>query len=135
MTCQTTISNKHQSEFEYFQQMASRPDSSQCCGPLTMLAFSSESLIMLHEGLTAAGVSSVDIDNFTSSMLDSSHLGYLLCAKHWMELVKKLGKVSLGNTNDNWIQLSFYIFRVLCLTNDWDYKEIMNYTKTLNTID
>jgi hypothetical protein len=132
MCCLITCESE-QSEFEFFQQLNNLQ--SNCAGPLTIIAFTQASLAAITSALLKSGQGLGYLDSYQHEVLDSSHSSFIMCAKHWIETTQKIGKVGVEFNNEIWLQLSFYIFRVLCLTNDWDYKEIVNYLKTLHILD
>lgn len=133
MSCEVTCAET-QTEFEFFQQMINS-DSQACCGPITLIGFTSSSLTSVIQGLIRQGVPLDYLDNYRSQVLDSSHIGFAMCSKHWVSITSKLGVAGAESNNDIWLQLSFYMFRVLCLTNGWDHKEIINYLKTFRSLD
>lgn len=134
MVCQSTVS-EDQSEFEFFQQLFSNKDNTNCCGPRVRMGFGGHSLSLLTSSLLAAGYGIDYLDNCDPLVLDSSHLSFIHCSRHWIGVVRDIGSIAVKSENDLWMQLSFYVFRVLCLTNSWDHKELMNYLKTLGMID
>lgn len=129
MSCQTSAEGV-QTEFEFFQQLTDHPDVLICCGPLTQIGFTGYSVTTFAKALVQIGCSSDYLDLFDHEVLDSGHLSYIMCAKHWIRHSQGVAKISHAAGNPEWEQLAYYIFRVTCMANEWDYKEIVNYVST-----
>lgn len=129
MGCQISV-EAGQTEFEFFQQIREYPDVLICCGPLTQMGFTNYSAKSFAKALVEIGCSPDYLDLFDHEVLDSGHLSYIMCAKHWITHSQGVAKISHSTGNDDWEQLAYYIFRVTCMTNEWDYKELVNYVST-----
>ncbi len=132
MTClSTTIGN--QTEFEFFQQLRSNHDTPSCCGPLTTIGFTKPSMAVVHRSMERIGLPDGYLDNYSPELLDSSHMSLTMCPKHWILHARGIGKLAENTDDDVLHQLAYYIFRLVCLTNNWDYKEILNYASSVGT--
>lgn len=129
MSCQASTKGA-QTEFEFFQQLTDYPDAIICCGPLTQIGFTGHSVTAFAKALERIGCSPDYLDLFDHEVLDSGHLSYIMCAKHWIKHSQGVAKISHTANNSEWEQLAYYIFRVTCMVNEWDYKEIVNYVST-----
>ncbi len=126
MSCVSTVGTK-QTEFEFYQQLMNIQDSSQCCGPKYHLVLSKLNVSQLAELLEVVGVSVDYLDTFDPEVLDSQYLSLTMCARHWLQIQDLLHEGSHQTGNDSWNDLSFYIFKMTCLLNGWDSKEMQNY--------
>lgn len=133
MSCQETI--ERQNEFEFFQQLLEHMSAPECCGPVNRIGFTQSSLIALAVGIRQLGL---DEDEFLAQFepvkIDSGTESFAMCSKHWIVFSKYIGTEAVKIKNEALGQLAYYIFRVVCLNNDWDYKEVLNYIKTANDI-
>jgi hypothetical protein len=128
-----TSSVNAQSEFEFFRQLTENPDIMDCCGPIVRIGFTEDSIHVISLALAALDLSIDYLDMFDFQMLDSTK-SYAMCSKHWIEHAKKFGSIAVHVNDGLLAQLAYYIFRVVCLSNNWDYKEVLNYTKTASNI-
>ncbi len=132
MACQGEGLEK-QTEFEFFQQLQRNPDVLICAGPLTQIGFVTPALTEMTQALVRIGCSQDYLDLYEQEVLDSGHMSLKMCAKHWVHHAKGIGTIAVELNNDTWEQLAYFIFRVTCLTNDWDYKEVLNFVKTIES--
>jgi hypothetical protein len=130
MSCAQTVESR-QTEFEFFQQMLENKPVTRCCGPLVEIGFTRSSLLLFNEALTEIGLKNDYLDFYDPHVLDSSHMSFTMCSRHWAEHCTSTYAIGEKLDNRLWKDLSFYIFRVFCLTNEWDYKEIVNYFKNI----
>jgi len=133
MSCQETTEGR-QTEYEFFQQLLANKKIIDCAGPLTRIGFTSPALAALQVALLKIGLTQEYLDNYLPQVLDSAHMSLEMCPKHWIQHAQGLGTLGAQHDNDTWEQLAYYIFRVVCLSNSWDYKEILNYTKSVKSI-
>jgi hypothetical protein len=129
VSCQDTTQGR-QTEFDYFQQLLSSSNN-KCCGPLTRIGFTAPTLSAANKALAQLNIGSDYLDNYSPEVLDSAHMSLEMCPKHWIEHARILGNLALKHEDELWSQLAYYVFRVVCLSNSWDYKEILNYTKSV----
>lgn len=134
MTC-VPPKNSNQSEFEFFQNLVASNNPSDCVGPVTEIVISQTYLIKAMSTLVQQGIDITYLDKNPSTVLDSSHAGLIHCSRHWIKFIKDIGKIAAEQNDKILFQLSFYMLRVLCLSNLWDYKELLNYLKTYSMID
>ena len=100
MSCQTSTDGR-QTEFEFFQQLKDHPDVIICCGPLTQIGFTRHSLKEFQRALVAIGCSEDYLDLFDHEVLDSGHLSFIMCAKHWITHSQGVAKIShISNKNE-----------------------------------
>ena len=132
MTCQSTTTGR-QTEFEFFQQLRQNHETVLCCGPLTEIGFTKPSMAVIHKSMADIGLPEGYLDNYSPELLDSSHMSLTMCPKHWILHARGIGKLAEQTDDDVLHQLAYYIFRLVCLTNDWDYKEILNYASSVGT--
>ncbi len=131
MTC---IDSGSQTEFEFFQQLSRDVGTITCSGPKTCIGFTLPSLELMKILFLQTTSDPDFIDTLNPTMLDSSCVVLSMCAKHW--IIKALEFSAIGDTfedPDLINEISFFIFKITCLSNDWDYKEVTNYTKNLIT--
>jgi hypothetical protein len=133
MTCQSTVEGR-QSEFDFFRQMIETPEMFECCGPLTTIGFTRPSMSTFHSAIAKMGLVEGHLDSYDPKMLDSSHMSLTMCPKHWILHARGVGKLAEDEDSEILAHLAYYLFRVTCLTNEWDYKEILNYAKTAGSI-
>ena len=126
MSCVTSIEG-NQTEFEFYQQLMRSADSDACCGPKLDIRFSNQGINSLSQLLTVAQLSPRHLDSLKPVMLDSKGLRLTQCSRHWLQLEDLLHKASHWRGREDWNQLSHYIFKLVCLMNGWDEKEIINY--------
>lgn len=131
MPCRETTEEK-QSEFEFFQQLTTFPDPKICCGPKVLLGFAGPALNRLHEVVAALGLDSNYLDTYEATLLESGVLLITMCSRHWMKHSEAITTAAIYAENDSWVGLAYYIYTFMCTINQWDYKEITNYTKTAN---
>lgn len=132
MTCQSTILDR-QTEFDFFQQLIENHETINCCGPLTPLGFTRTSMAVIHKSMAKIGLPVGYLDNYSPEVLDSSHMSLTMCPKHWILHARGIGKLAEQTEDDVLHQLAYYIFRLVCLTNEWDYKEILNYASSVGS--
>lgn len=120
-----------QTEFDFFQELQKSPEILICAGPLTQIGMTGIALTEMKRALVRVGCSDDYLDLYDHEVLDSGHMSLTMCAKHWIHHAKGIGTIAAEVNNDTWEQLAYYIFRVTCLSNEWDYKEILNYVKTV----
>ncbi len=131
MTC---IDSGHQTEFEFFQQLSKNIDDTTCAGPKTCIGFTLPSLELMKVLFFHTTSDPDFIDTLNPTMLDSSCVVLSMCAKHW--IIKALEFNLVGEKledTDLVTEVSFFIYKLTCLSNNWDYKEVTNYTKNLIT--
>lgn len=127
--------NSNQSEFDFFQNLVTHKDISGCVGPAVEITMSQVYLIKAMTSLVHNGIDITYLDKNPSAVLDSSHAGLIHCSKHWIRFIKDVGKIATEKNDKLLLQLSFYMLRVLCLSNSWDHKELLNYLKSYSMID
>ena len=133
MSCQMTVHDS-QTEFEFFQQLIqSYP--SDCCGLLTTLEFTPQIYALLELTLTKMGMQGEYLDRYDPVMLDSFNLRLTMCPKHWIQHAQAIGSYALGIDRVELQRLALSIFRHTCTINNWDYKEILNYSKTVSMLN
>ncbi len=131
MTC---IDSGSQTEFEFFQQLSRDIDNNTCAGPKTCIGFTLPSLDLIKVLFFQTTSDPDFIDTLNPTMLDSSCVVLSMCAKHWIIKALEFSIISEKFEGTELItELSFFIFKLTCLSNDWDYKEVTNYTKNLIT--
>lgn len=130
MTCQDSV-NGRQTEFEFSQQVRHNDRTEQCCGPLTTIGFTRNSMGFMHEAMSSIGMPEGYLDRYDPKMLDSTHMSLTMCPKHWMLHSKAISKLAEQIDSDALHQLAYFMFRYTCLSNDWDYKEIVNYASSI----
>lgn len=128
MKCQGSES---QTEFEFFQSLVQGPEVEVCCGPMTEIGFTDYSFICLEAALAAATRSISYLDNFDQRVLDSDLSSVSMCAKHWLIHAAGILSISRNYKNIDWTRLALSIPSVVCQTNAWDEKEILNYFNTV----
>lgn len=133
MTCQKTVEGR-QAEFAFFQQMVDRMETELCCGPLTTIGFSKISMEYMHKAMQTIGLAEGYLDNYEPTLLDSTHMSLTMCPKHWIMHSRGISKLAEDTNSDSLRQLAYSMFRYTCLTNEWDYKEILNYAKSAEAI-
>lgn len=131
MTCQKTI-DEQQTELNFFHQLTANPDPAVCCGPIVTLGFLGPVLDGLRDIISALDLPPDYLDTFDSSLLDSGVLLVMMCSRHWMKHSEAIATVGIHHDNDFWLEIAYYIYTFMCQVNNWDYKEITNYTKTAN---
>jgi len=132
MVCSKTV--EQQSEFDFFQQIASKANTTECGGPITPMAFTRPSLDAFVEALDNLNLREDHLDFFAHQVIDSEHLGIEMCARHWLQHSTSIGTMAISIDNKAWSKLAYHLFRTLCNSNGWDYKEIINYASTVNTL-
>lgn len=133
MSC-LDVAEKGQSEFDFFQQLTYSKEVYQCAGPITRIGFTAPALKEVQKLIDDIGLDSNYLDRYDPEVLDSAHLSLAMCPKHWMQHSLAMATKAEQENNDLWEQLAYYVFRVVCLSNEWDYKEVLNYTKTASTL-
>lgn len=134
MSCQGS-GKPDATEFDFFQQMLKYPDILICCGPLTQIGFTGPSLLEFRNALMAAGCSEDYLDLYEHEVLDSGYMSVKMCAKHWIEHARSAGAAGIAHSNPAWETIASHIFKVTSLTNDWDFKEILNFVKTVYAVN
>jgi hypothetical protein len=119
-------------EFEFYQSLSNNPDKLSCAGPKTPIGFTQDSLEFLIEVLDRLHD---NVDTFEPQMLDSSCTVLQMCAKHWILKTEELVKHAYPEDADLVFQLKLFIFNIVCLANEWDFKEILNYTKNIIPVE
>lgn len=132
MSCEQK-SEGNQTEFEFFQQMQANRFVTSCCGPVVEIGFNSDNLSWFSNALEELGLSPDYLDFYDPSVLDSSHMSLTMCSKHWIEHCTAVSGIADKVKNTNWMHLAYYTFRVVCLSNNWDYKEVLNYSKNITS--
>lgn len=132
MSCQSNAED-NQSEFNFFQQMLKHSEVHECCGPLTTIGFTRGSLSSFQKALDLIGLQQNYLDNYDPQVLDSTHMSLTMCPKHWIMHSRGVGKLALEINDESLGQLAYFIYRYTCLTNQWDYKEIINYAKSVSS--
>jgi hypothetical protein len=125
---------ENQSEFDFLQELIRTRHTDACCGPMVEIGFTKPYLTKLQVSLTSEGYPTGYLDKFNPQVLDSSQLSLEVCSRHWIDLIKIVGKIATQNNDKMLLQMPFFIFRILCLTNRWDHKELLNYLKTFDRI-
>lgn len=133
MSCISKIGDR-QSEFEFFQQVIHNPAVTTCCGPVVKLGFDSRAMSMFSSAMDSLGLSEDYLDLFAHEVLDSVHLAMSMCAKHWIRHAQAISTIATHQNNTEWQEFAYYIFRLTCKVNDWDYKEILNFAKTAEAL-
>jgi hypothetical protein len=128
MPCQPGVAK--QSEYEYFTEILSKPDMLKCAGPLTPIGFVDPALSQLHEVLIKLELGVEFLDNFQTVLLESNIFVVNMCAKHWFKHSQAIATAADSFQRPEWIELATLIFKMTCVANNWDYKEIYNYTIT-----
>jgi hypothetical protein len=128
MSCKISTEGR-QTEFEFYQQMMNTPDGTHCCGPKLAIGLTRDSMksfldFLVQHKLT---IGTEYLDKFDPVVIDSQHLSLTMCARHWFQHADLLGNAGEVYDTDAWDHLSFFIFRVTCIMNSWDTKEITNY--------
>lgn len=133
MPCHETVEDL-QTEYEFFSQISEHPSLGDCCGPLTCVGLAHPALGQFLAALELLAVPSDYLDSFQTQVLDSGMLVITMCARHWFKHSQAI--VTIGETYEHpeLSQLSYYLYRVVCKVNKWDYKEITNYLKTIETL-
>ena len=128
MSCLRTVEGR-QTEFEFFRQMIEKPDGDACCGPITHVVFdkiSTQSLFILFGSMNQ---DENYLDKFDFKVLDSNNIRLTMCARHWLQHVDILHKASHAYHRHDWNDIAFYVYKVTCLLNAWDEKELSNYLR------
>lgn len=132
MSCNITTEEK-QTEYEFFCQLLNNPALNSCCGPLVPVSFTPINLKIFCQGLQHLAVQDNYLDSFQTLMLDSGIFLIVMCSKHWIVHSTALAQIGYAESVPEWGEVSHYLFRLVCELNKWDYKEIMNYLKTVET--
>jgi hypothetical protein len=133
MPCKVST-EEGQSEYEFFQQELNHPHTDYCCGPLIPLGFVNPALSHFFHALMALGADYDYLDNFELALIDSKIVLVTMCSRHWFKHSGAIGTLAEKQNNGDWMEISYYIFKLVCLTNNWDYKEMTNYIQTLNSL-
>jgi hypothetical protein len=123
-----------QSEFEFFQQITQNPAVTTCCGPVIKLGFDGPAMTTFSNAMNALGLSEDYLDLFDHEVLDSVHLALSMCAKHWIRHAQAISTIATHTENTQWQEFAYYVFRLTCQVNNWDYKEILNFAKTAEAL-
>lgn len=126
MSCTQTVGSD-QSEFDFFLQLKDRRDMHLCCGPIIPVGFGPSVMRIFRTALIVMGSSADYLDRYDPVMLDSSDICLTMCSRHWIQHVDALKIGGKETENAEWDDLAFYIFKVVCLVNAWDGKELSNY--------
>lgn len=130
MTCHSTVVGR-QTEFEFYQQLRHNHETVECCGPLTTMGFTRTSMQAMQGAMAKIGLPEGYLDRYNPEVLDSAHMSLTMCPKHWILHARGIGTLGEQTDNDALNQLAYFIFRFTCMTNDWDYKEILNYASSV----
>jgi hypothetical protein len=128
-----SAADEGQSEFAFFQQLVTSTDVNDCCGQLNTLAFTGHALNTLSQALLSGGIE-MDLDSIDHQVLDSGYLGISMCSKHWLMHIHLAGKQGINSKNEYWVQLTTYLYRLICVSNKWDHKDLTNYLKSYSDL-
>lgn len=134
MGCQHTVKNR-QTEFEFYQHMQLFNDVMHCSGPITQIGFTRYSYSAFMKALIDIGLSEGYLENYDPEFLDSDTLSLSMCVKHWIFHSRGISTIAETTKNAELDQLAYYMFRYSCLSNDWDYKEIVNYAHNAGSVN
>ena len=123
-----------QTEFEFFQDLKEHPEVIMCAGPVTQIGFTGPTLTEFNRALHRLGVSEDYLDLYEHEVLDSGHMSIYMCAKHWFHHAQGVGTIAAEVNNSDWEQIGYHLFRVTCMTNGWDYKEVLNFIQTASSL-
>ena len=129
MPCRSKVTK--QTEFDFFQQLKGVSALNQCCGPITTLGFTPNTMIVFARALEQLKVPDNYLDVFEHTVVDSTHILINMCARHWIRHAVTLGELGQSDKNEDLVDLAEMIYQYTCVTNEWDYKEILNYMSTL----
>lgn len=132
MSCTTNTPN--QTEFEFFQELTAHPQLEICCGPVTMLGFTPDVFLLFQQIMCEVGMQDTYLDRYDRRVVDFGLEALTMCAKHWVEHSKVIGTKAFEVTNEYYAELAYSTFRLVCINNEWDYREVLNYTKTANSL-
>jgi hypothetical protein len=130
MPCIETVESG-QKEYEFFVQMAKQSEIELCSGPVTTLGFTGPALKCFLTTLDELGMGEGYLDAFNVEVVDSELVSVQMCPKHWILHSRAIGALALSRDDDDFGQLAYYMFRLTCMANQWDHKEIANYLKTV----
>jgi hypothetical protein len=130
MPCTKTV-EADQKEYDFFLQLVESSDIGICVGPITTLGFTGPALQCLMTTLDELGMEEGYLDAFNVEVVDSELVAVEMCPKHWILHSRAIGALALSRENDDFGQLAYYMFRLTCMGNSWDHKEITNYLKTV----
>lgn len=119
-----------QSEFDFFIQLKANPALTSCCGPIVVLGFTGNALDSLQEAILTMDLPEDYLDTFNATLLDSEVLLVSMCSRHWMKHSEAIATLGVNYKVEPWVEIAYYIYTYLCITNKWDYKEVANYTRT-----
>lgn len=132
MPCQATVVDS-QAEYEFFVQTLANPALNSCCGPLVALSFQDPARSQLLSALAEFDLDASYLDIFDLILLESGELMITMCTKHWIKHSQAIATVAFSHNHEQWAELAYYIYRLLCKANGWDYKEISNYIRNNST--
>lgn len=116
-----------QSEFEFFESLSKSTDLA-CCGPVTPIAFIDPAKQQFLNLISHLDVDEDYLDSFSSILLESGMLVIFMCARHWLKHSQIIATVAHAHDSEELKQLAYLVYRFTCTSNNWDYKEISNYT-------
>jgi hypothetical protein len=134
MSCQHTVKGK-QTEFEFYQHMQLFPDVGDCSGPVTIMGFTRYSYKAFRLALDRIGLSENYLEHYDPQPFDLDTLSLSMCVKHWIFHARGISTIGDHDNNEEWQQLAYYMFRYCCLSNEWDYKEIVNYAHSAGSVN
>lgn len=134
MGCKSDRVLGQQTEFEFFQELVDNSETIMCGGAVTPIGFTAYSIERLKDAFLHLECRPEYLDMYASEVLDSGNKAIKMCVKHWLLHARAIGMAGERAHEEDWLTLAGNILGVVCLTNKWDYKEIINYYSTVNNI-
>lgn len=126
MSCDVTVRDK-QTEFEFLQQLNRTCFQYSCCGPITDIIFTRHMMFSIKDFLDMANRDLSYLDNFSPMPIDSNTVQLSMCARHWLQHSDLLHKTGHIVDRQDFNDISFFMYKSVCLSNAWDEKELSNY--------
>jgi hypothetical protein len=126
MSCDVTV-RQNQTEFEFLQQLRNNSQQLYCCGPITDIIFTRHMVYSIKDFLNMANRELSYLDNFAPVPIDSEAVQLSMCARHWLQHADLLHKTAHITNRQDFNDISFFLFKSVCLSNSWDEKELSNY--------
>jgi hypothetical protein len=111
------------------------PDVYDCAGPVTQIGLTRYSYKAFRSALDLIGLSDDYLEHYDPEPLDIDTLCLSMCVKHWLFHARGISTIAETTDNEEWNQLAYFMVRYSCLSNEWDYKEIVNYAHSAGSVN
>lgn len=120
--------------YDFYLELLKRGKQNYCCGPLAYLELNTEVVERLMYALTLVDMQAKLADAYIGmSGQDSGRFG--ACMGHWLDISALTSEVGTQAHRHDLEFIGEKIFRELCRTIGWDYKELDNFLQNFSIRD